>query len=135
MVGELTAPAERPTAGRPVLLDVRHLTKYYPITRGLMRTVVGQVKAVDDVSFVVHEGETLGLVGESGCGKTTTGRCILRAVEPTAGEVLYRRGEGDVVDIARLDRRELKALRRRMQMIFQDPYSSLNPRWTLLQIV
>jgi peptide/nickel transport system ATP-binding protein len=135
MVSELTAPAGRPTDQRPVLLEVKHLKKYFPITRGLMRTVVGQVRAVDDVSFTVHEGETLGLVGESGCGKTTTGRCILRAVEPTSGEVLYRRGEGDVVDIAKLDRRDLKALRRHMQMIFQDPFSSLNPRWTLLQIV
>ncbi len=131
----LPSTVNRQPSTRPVLLEVRHLKKYYPITRGLMRKVVGQVKAVDDVSFTVHEGETLGLVGESGCGKTTTGRCILRAVEPTAGEVLYRRGEGDVVDVAKLDRRELKALRRHMQMIFQDPFSSLNPRWTLLQIV
>jgi peptide/nickel transport system ATP-binding protein len=90
---------------------------------------------VDDVSFVIREGDTLGLVGESGCGKTTTGRCILRAIEPTAGEVWYRRGDGDVVDITTLDRRQLKTLRRHAQMIFQDPYSSLNPRWTLLQIV
>jgi peptide/nickel transport system ATP-binding protein len=135
MVGELTAPSGQPTAQRPVLLDVRQLKKYYPITRGLLRRVVGQVKAVDDVSFTVQEGETLGLVGESGCGKTTTGRCILRAVEPTAGQILYRRGEDDVVDIARLPKPELKALRRHMQMIFQDPFSSLNPRWTLLQIV
>src|ERR1051325_2434429 len=99
MVGELTVPATRPAAERPVLLEVKHLKKYYPITRGLMRKIVGQVKAVDDVSFTVHEGETLGLVGESGCGKTTTGRAILRAVEPTDGQVLYRRGTGDVVDI------------------------------------
>jgi peptide/nickel transport system ATP-binding protein len=135
MVSEATAPARGAAAKRPVLLEVKKLVKHYPITRGLMRKVVGQVKAVDDVSFTVHEGETLGLVGESGCGKTTTGRCILRAVEPTSGEILYRRGEGDVVDIAKLDRRDLKALRRHMQMIFQDPFSSLNPRWTLLQIV
>lgn len=135
MERERVSPPASPTAQRPALLEVKNLKKFYPITRGFLRTVVGQVRAVDDVSFTVQRGETLGLVGESGCGKTTTGRCILRAVEPTSGEVLYRRGEGDVVDIAKLDRRELKALRRHMQMIFQDPFSSLNPRWTLLQIV
>lgn len=120
---------------RPTLLDVRHLTKTFPITSGFLRRVVGQATAVDDVSFVIREGDTLGLVGESGCGKTTTGRCILRAIEPSSGEVLFRRDDGDVVDVAKLDPRELKALRRHAQMIFQDPYSSLNPRWTLLQIV
>lgn len=120
---------------KPALLDVRHLTKTFPITSGFLRRIVGHATAVDDVSFVIGEGDTLGLVGESGCGKTTTGRCILRAVEPTSGEVLFRRDAGDVVDVAKLDGRELKALRRHAQMIFQDPYSSLNPRWTLLQIV
>jgi peptide/nickel transport system ATP-binding protein len=120
---------------RPALLDVRHLTKTFPLTSGFLRRVTGYATAVDDVSFVIREGDTLGLVGESGCGKTTTGRCILRAVEPSSGEVLFRRATGDVVDVARLDARELKALRRHAQMIFQDPYSSLNPRWTLLQIV
>ena len=135
MVNETISPPPTITDQRPILLEVKHLVKHFPITRGLMRRVVGQVRAVDDVSFTVHQGETLGLVGESGCGKTTVGRCILRAIEPTAGEVLYRRGEGDVVDITRLNRRDLKALRQHMQMIFQDPFSSLNPRWTLLQIV
>src|SRR5579884_1263423 len=135
VIEQLAAPPPVPVQERPVLLDVRHLAKHFPIVRGLMRRVVGQVKAVDDVSFVIHEGETLGLVGESGCGRTTTGRCLLRAIEPTGGEVLYRRGPDDVVDVAKLDKRELKALRRHAQMIFQDPFSSLNPRWTLLQIV
>jgi peptide/nickel transport system ATP-binding protein len=121
-------------ASRP-LLDVRNLKKHFPITRGLLRRVVGHVKAVDDVSFVIHEGETLGLVGESGCGKTTTGRCLLRAVDPTDGEILFHREANKVVDVATAGGAELKALRRDMQMIFQDPYSSLNPRWTLLDIV
>jgi peptide/nickel transport system ATP-binding protein len=118
-----------------LLVDVRNLKKHYPITRGLLRRVVGHVKAVDDVSFVIHEGETLGLVGESGCGKTTTGRCLLRAVDPTAGEIVFHRAGGDAVDVVTATGAELKALRRDMQMIFQDPYSSLNPRWTLLDIV
>jgi oligopeptide/dipeptide ABC transporter ATP-binding protein len=90
---------------------------------------------VDDVSFVLHPGETLSLVGESGCGKTTTSRCILRALPPTAGSILFRTGEGTVVDVATLPKRQLRPLRRQMQMIFQDPFSSLNPRRTLLDIV
>jgi peptide/nickel transport system ATP-binding protein len=117
------------------LLEVNNLTKHFPIRRGIFRGTVGHVKAVDGVTFFIDEGETLGLVGESGCGKTTTGRCILRAVEPTGGEVLFRRREGDVVDVPKLGPQEMKALRRHMQMIFQDPYSSLNPRMTLLEIV
>jgi peptide/nickel transport system ATP-binding protein len=124
-----------PNGHRPVLLEVRDLQKHFPITRGLLRRVVGSVKAVDGVSFAIREGETLGLVGESGCGKTTTGRCILRAVEPTGGEVRFRRPDGETVDVLALDKHEMKALRRHMQMIFQDPFSSLNPRWTLQEIV
>jgi peptide/nickel transport system ATP-binding protein len=127
------APGSRKAA--PPLVEVRNLTKYFPITRGLLRRVVGHVKAVDDVSFTIHEGETLGLVGESGCGKTTTGRCLLRAVDPTGGEIRFTRGNGDVVDVATAEGATLKALRKDMQMVFQDPYSSLNPRWTLLEIV
>jgi peptide/nickel transport system ATP-binding protein len=117
------------------LLEVRHLKKFYPIHRGLLRRRVGEIKAVDDVTFDVRPGETLALVGESGCGKTTTARCILRAVDPTAGEVLFRAADGSVVDVAHLARARLRPLRRDMQMIFQDPFSSLNPRMTLLDIV
>src|SRR4030081_251572 len=117
------------------LLEVRRLKKYFPIQRGLLRRVVGQIRAVDDVSFFVRPGETLSLVGESGCGKTTTARCVLRAIEPTAGGVLFRAADGSVVDIASVPRRSLRPLRREMQMIFQDPFSSLNSRMTLLDIV
>jgi peptide/nickel transport system ATP-binding protein len=122
------------TNGTP-LLEVRGLRKFYPIQKGFLRRVVGHVRAVDDVTFRVDEGETLSLVGESGCGKTTTARCILRAVAPTAGEVRFRTGEGAVVDVATLPKARLRPLRRQMQMIFQDPFSSLNPRRTLLDIV
>jgi peptide/nickel transport system ATP-binding protein len=117
------------------LLEVRRLKKYFPIQRGLLRKVVGQIRAVDDVSFFVRPGETLSLVGESGCGKTTTARCVLRAVDPTDGEVLFRAGDGSIVDIAAVSRASLRPLRREMQMIFQDPFSSLNSRMTLLDIV
>jgi len=106
------------------LLEVRGLRMHFPVTEGMIaRRHIGDVKAVDGVDLAIRRGETLGLVGESGCGKTTMGRCILRLEKPTAGEILY-----DGVDIAKLDRRELVALRRRIQVIFQDPYSSLNPR-------
>ncbi|HZQ98533.1 MAG TPA: ABC transporter ATP-binding protein [Chloroflexota bacterium] len=117
------------------LLDVRHLKKYFPIQRGFLRRVVGHVRAVDDVSFQVRQGETLSLVGESGCGKTTTARCILRALDPSAGEILFRTEHGEVVDVANVPRSRMRPLRREMQMIFQDPFSSLNPRMTLLEIV
>jgi oligopeptide/dipeptide ABC transporter ATP-binding protein len=108
------------------LLEVSELVKHYPIRRGLFGRESGQVRAVDGVSFDVRRGEVLGLVGESGCGKTTTGRCILRLIEPTSGTVRF-----DGRDITRLSRRELRPLRRQMQVIFQDPYSSLNPRLTV----
>ncbi|HVI86273.1 MAG TPA: dipeptide ABC transporter ATP-binding protein [bacterium] len=114
-----------------VLLEVRNLRKYYPVTKGfIFQRQVGAVKAVDDVSFFIRKGETLGLVGESGCGKTTTGRVILRLQEPTHGEALF---EGR--DIFKLGKEELRRLRRDMQIIFQDPYSSLNPRMTVGDII
>jgi peptide/nickel transport system ATP-binding protein len=109
---------------------------HFPITRGFFRArVVGHVKAVDGVSFYIREGETLGLVGESGCGKTTTGRVVLRAYEPTGGEVWFNDRNLGQVNVAALDKGQLRQLRQNMQLIFQDPYSSLNPRMTLLEIV
>ena len=121
-------------SGKTALLEVKGLKKYFPIRRGFLQKTVGQVKAVDDVSFVLNQGETLSLVGESGCGKTTTARCILRAVSPTTGQVLLS-DNGEIVDVATLPKNRLRGLRRQMQMIFQDPFSSLNPRMTLLDIV
>ncbi len=118
-----------------VLLDVQGLRKYFPIRRGILQRTVGYVRAVDDVTFHINQGETLSLVGESGCGKTTTARCILRAHIPTAGQVLYHAEDGKISDVARLPQDQLQPLRRQMQMIFQDPFSSLNPRMTLLDIV
>jgi peptide/nickel transport system ATP-binding protein len=117
------------------ILQVNALKKHFPIRRGFLRKVVGHVKAVDDVSLFVQEGETLGLVGESGCGKTTTGRCILRAYDPTAGQILYRDPKLGKVDIAQLEPEQLVQVRRSMRMIFQDPYASLNPRMTLQEII
>src|SRR5213592_3632509 len=120
------------TVAAAPLLDVRGLRKFFPIAKGLLRRVAGHVRAVDDVSFTVREGETLGLVGESGCGKTTTARCVLRAKEPTSGQILFRTRAGRIVDLAPLSRSELRPLRPEIQMIFQDPFGSLNPRMTLL---
>ncbi len=117
------------------LLEVKDLRKYFPIRKGFLRKTVGYVRAVDDINFFINEGETLGLVGESGCGKTTASRCILRALTPTSGQMLFRTGSGDVVDLAKLNRAQLRPLRSQMQMIFQDPYGSLNPRMTLFDIV
>ena len=117
------------------LLEVRGLRKFFPIEKGFFQRVVGQVRAVDGVDFTVNEGETLGLVGESGCGKTTASRCILRAIDPTAGEILYRTRDGAVVDLAPLPQRALGPFRAEIQMIFQDPFGSLNPRMNLLDNV
>jgi peptide/nickel transport system ATP-binding protein len=123
------------TTERQRLLDVSGLKKYFPIKRGFLRRLVGHIRAVDDVSFFIDQGETLSLVGESGCGKTTTSRCILRAIDPTSGKILYHTSQGNTVDMATITRKDLRPLRREMQMIFQDPFSSLNPRMTLLDIV
>ena len=117
-----------------LLLEVNDLRMYFPIQKGLLRRTTGYVKAVDGVSLTIKKGETLGLVGESGCGKTTTGRCIVRVYQPTGGEIVFH-DEGEVVDINRLTRQDLKSFRRNMQMIFQDPFSSLNPRMTVLELV
>jgi peptide/nickel transport system ATP-binding protein len=117
------------------ILEVNNLKKYFPIKRGFLRREVGQVRAVDDVTFTVRSGETLSLVGESGCGKTTTSRCILRAMTPSLGEMLFHQTDGRVIDLARANRNQLRPVRREMQMIFQDPFSSLNPRMTLMDII
>lgn len=116
------------------LLQVERLLMHFPIRKGLLRRTVGYVKAVDDVSFFIREGETLGLVGESGCGKTTVGRSILRLYEPTGGAVRYRLN-GEPVDLLQLDDRAMRQARRQLQIIFQDPFSSLDPRMSVRDIV
>ena len=131
---QVTAMAGAKQPGR-VILDVKNLQKYFPIRHGLMRRIVGHVRAVDDVSFEIRHGETLSLVGESGCGKTTTSRCILRAIQPTAGAIRFRLDGDEMLDLAPLPKRDLRPVRRRMQMIFQDPFSSLNPRMTIMDII
>ncbi|MFW6260041.1 MAG: ATP-binding cassette domain-containing protein, partial [Spirochaetota bacterium] len=117
-----------------ILLEVNNLKMHFPVQKGLFRRTVGHVKAVDGVTFAIREGETLGLVGESGCGKTTTGRCILRALDPTEGEIKFRK-DGEMHDLAQLHGSELNPFRTEMQIIFQDPFSSLNPRMTVGNIV
>jgi oligopeptide transport system ATP-binding protein len=116
---------------KETLVSVRGLKKYFPITRGiLIQREIRAVKAVDDVSFDIYKGETLGLVGESGCGKTTTGRTLLQLYRPTAGEVWF-----DGIDLTKIKGQKLRQMRQKIQMIFQDPYASLNPRWTIARIV
>ncbi len=125
------AASNAATQNDDILLEVKNLKMYFPVGGGfLSRKPVGYVKAVDDVSFTVKRGETLGLVGESGCGKTTTGRCILQLYKPTAGQVIF-----DGQDLTELNSKRMRAIRREMQVIFQDPYSSLNPRMTAGNII
>lgn len=112
------------------LVEVKNLKMYFPVTQGVLRRKIGDVKAVDDVSFKIRQGETLGLVGESGCGKTTVGRCILRIYQPTSGQIIL---EGQ--DITKLPRNKVQRLRYKMQLVFQDPYGSLDPRQSAGSIV
>jgi peptide/nickel transport system ATP-binding protein len=114
---------------------VQNLQKHFPIRKGLLKRTVGHVRAVDDVSFTILSGETLALVGESGCGKTTTGRCIIRLIEPTGGEITYRDDDGNFASVRQLQGPQLKDFRRQAQIIFQDPYSSLDPRMSVADIV
>ena len=131
MTTPLSTPAEAPAPSADALMTVTGLTKHFPVTRGIIfRRRVGLVRSVDDVSFDVIRGETLGIVGESGCGKTTTARMLTRLIEPTAGQILF-----DGRDITHLRSGAMRPLRREIQMIFQDPYSSLNPRHTVGAIV
>ena len=126
-----TQPAAQSKSGNSVLLEVKHLKMYFPVTSGIIvQKKVADVKAVDDVSFFIRKGETLGLVGESGCGKTTTGRAILQLYKPSAGEIMF---EGR--DLCKLSGGDMRAMRRKMQIIFQDPYGSLNPRMTCGSII
>ena len=117
------------------ILEITNLKMHFPIYRGLFQKVVGYVKAVDGVSFSLREREVLGLVGESGCGKTTVGRSILRLYDPTSGEMAFHRKSGEWVDICAISQKEMKPLRREMRMIFQDPFSSLNPRLTVKDLI
>ncbi|MEM7033534.1 MAG: oligopeptide/dipeptide ABC transporter ATP-binding protein [Chloroflexota bacterium] len=118
-----------------VLLEVKNLKQHFPIHQGFLQRVVGHIKAVDGVNFFIRKNEALGLVGESGCGKTTVGRTLLRLYDPTDGEIWYRKENGERVEIAKISQKEMKPLRKEMRMIFQDPFSSLNPRLTVKDLI
>jgi peptide/nickel transport system ATP-binding protein len=132
----MSADMETSVAAAPKrIVEVRNLRMHFPIQKGFLKRTVGHVRAVDDVSFDVHEGETLGVVGESGCGKTTTGRMLTRILKPSGGSIQYHQVDGGTDDVATLEGAALKRFRRDVRMIFQDPFSSLNPRLTVLEIV
>ena len=140
MVSTVAVPSDfgngsQATTDSNALLAVRDLRMHFPIQKGILRRTIGHVKAVDGINFTIQTGETLGLVGESGCGKTTVGRCIVRAYEPTEGQILYGEQDGGVTDLAQLSNQALEAYRDQVRLIFQDPYSSLNPRLPVLEIV
>jgi peptide/nickel transport system ATP-binding protein len=129
------SPQPPQSASAPALLEVRNLKMWFARRSGWLGRDVSYLKAVDGVDFQIRQGETLGLVGESGCGKTTVGRCIMRVYQPTAGEILYHDADGQTVNLAALDRGALRPYRQKIRMIFQNPYSSLNPRMTVFDIV
>ncbi|MCY4078852.1 MAG: ATP-binding cassette domain-containing protein [Caldilineaceae bacterium] len=131
----MTETSEKGVMGDRAIISVRNLVKHFPVETGILRRQVGVVKAVDNVNFDLNEGETLALVGESGCGKTTTSHCIIQAQRPTSGQVFFRLGDDEPMDLTQMEKGELKGARRNIRMIYQDPYSSLNPRMTLLQII
>lgn len=135
MVSPAPAALSHADTSHDHLLEVRNLKMWFPRRKGMLGGTVGYIKAVDDISFTIRRGETLGLVGESGCGKTTVGRCIMRVYQPTGGEIVYHPANTPPIDLATLDRMALLPYRQEIRMIFQDPYSSLNPRMTVLQIV
>lgn len=118
-----------------ILLEVKNLKQHFPIHEGFFQRVTGHIKAVDGVNFYIRENEALGLVGESGCGKTTVGRTLLRLYDPTDGEIWYTRANGERINVAEISQKEMKPLRREMRMIFQDPFSSLNPRFTVKDLI
>ncbi len=130
----MTAPPQQDQADG-ALLDVRGLKKHFPIRKGFFKREAGTVRAVDGVSFEIRDGQSMGLVGESGCGKTTVARCLLRAIGPTAGSILFRTRDGRAVDVAALPPDQLRPIRSEIQMVFQNPFTSLNPRMTVMDII